>query len=193
MTDITDIEMHGLINALQLCIQSPLTHYIFSKLGKEGNTLRIGFSQKIHKDSGLKKLEQLMPGKWEYLKADNQWDYVIEAPEILNISALTNFLLLTRLQDEQIIALASQDARFRSFAETLGLVSKEMGVPISTLSDMRDIIFKTIDQKKLSLKTVAELTGLSQVSLSNFKAGKDIRFSTLLKLTKALGIKVSLG
>lgn len=180
-------EILGLINALQLCISDEI---IIFRFHSPDNAITISFGKGEKNDVGLKKFSLLIPGKW-LPSSSGQRNYFIENSNRIDLALLTNFLLLTRLQDDQIISLASQDTRFRPFAEALGLISKVTETPITALSDIRDVVFKTIDQKKLSLKKVAELTGLSQVSLSNFKAGNDIRISTLLKIAKALGIKIS--
>lgn len=53
-------------------------------------------------------------------------------------------------------------------------------------------IFQRIEQQHMTLREVAEKSGLSQVSISNFKAGRDIKLSSLLKILKVVGIKLRL-
>lgn len=193
MTDATDDQIDGLMNALQLCCNSQIMGWHKPSHKNVNNAFVITFAPKASNDAGLKKFDLLVQGQWGASQHHRIENYAIQNLNQMEVGQLTNFLLLTRLQDEQVASLATQDARFRPFAEALGLIPKTTAAPIVALSDIRDIIFKTIDQKGLSLKTVAELTGISQVSLSNFKAGNDIRISTLLKIARALGIKVLLG
>lgn len=193
MTDVTDDQFSGLINALQLCINSQIMGWHKPGHKSVNNAFVITFAPKASNDAGLKKFNLLVQGQWGAPQHHRIQNYVIQNLNTTDAGQLTNFLMLTRLQDDQIVSLASQDARFRPFAAALGLASKEAAKPIVALADIRDVIFETIGQKNMSLKTVAELTGISQVSLSNFKAGNDIRISTLLKIAKALGIKLTLG
>lgn len=174
-------EMSALLNALQLCIASPvLGHSI-------GTTSSVKFSAIVDGDVGLTKFAKLVPGRWE------RNAYYIGDISKVDISLLTSFLMLTRLQDTQIMSLAEQDGRYRQYGDSLKLTSHGGKTGITTISDARNAIFKTIDQKKISLKKISELTGLTSVSLSNFKAGGDIRLSNLLKIAKALGVKLVLN
>lgn len=176
-------EWNAFLNALQLCIASPIDGS--SSAGTTSPLIKI--LAVVDGDVGLKKFEKLVPGHWE------RGGYCVEDISKMDISLLTSFLMLTRLQDTQIMSLAEQDGRYRQYANALKLTSHGGKTGITTISDARDAIFKAIDQKKISLKKISELTGLTSVSLSNFKAGGDIRLSNLLKIAKALGVKLVLN
>lgn len=194
MIPISNDHIRGFVNALQLCISSQIMSWQGPHYRSSDNLFVINFGPWDPDDSNLEKFQKIVPGRWVTSEFKKRiYSYFIQNLDQIDLSLLTNFLLLTRLQDDQIVSLASQDARFRPFEEALGLASKEAAKPIVALADIRDVVFKTIGQKNMSLKTVAELTGISQVSLSNFKAGNDIRISTLLKIAKALGVKLTLG
>lgn len=179
----TNDEMNAFLNALQLCIASPISGFSHADTASP----LIKFVMMVDDDAGLAKFEKLVPGRWE------RSSYHVEDILKVDISLLTSFLMLTRLQDAQIVSLAEQDGRYRKYAEALALVPHMEIKFINGVSDLRDAIFVAVGEKKLSLKKLSELTGLTQVSLSNFKAGGDIRLSNLLKITKALGIRISLG
>lgn len=194
MAIITPEQIKTFISALQISVSSPLTHHLLTQFDTEGHILKIGFAQKVPGDKGLKKFERIMPGKWKSLGGGKNWEYGIEALEAFDIVSITNLLLLTRLQDDQIVALVEQDPRYRPYAQALGLLPESKGgAPILSLGQARDLIFQTIAQKGLSLAAIAQHAGLSQVSLSNFKAGGDIRLSNLLKIAKAVGVKLVLN
>lgn len=180
MESPTRDDMNALLNALQLCIASPVLGYSL-----ENNA--IAFSTLVDGDTGLEKFKKLIPGRMEHST------YHVEDISTVDIFLLTSFLMLTRLQDAQIISLAGQDNRYRPYANVLKLLPDGGETVITTIADAKDAIFKTIEQKKWPLKKVAELTGLTQVTLSNFKAGGDIRLSNLLKIAKAVGVRVVLG
>ncbi len=185
----TNEQLNAFVNALQVCIIHEM-HYRYIPLK---DTILMSFTSTEINDDNLGKFKRLVPGEIRKLgKYSHQ--YWIKNLQQLNLGLLTHFLLLTRLQDNQIIALVKQDMRFRPYAKILGLLPTETdAMPVVSLTQARDLIFQTIEKKSVSLATLAQQTGLSQVSLNNFKAGRDIRLSNLLKIAKALGIKVTLS
>lgn len=191
MATITNEQFEAFINALQLCLKHELNY----RYAPQNNiqSCFIGFSSTTPDNGNLDKIQRLIPGHWETLGKYNHQCH-IEHLQKINTGLLTSFLLLTRLQDDQIVALANQDHRYRPYAQALGLLAESKGgAPILSLGQARDLIFQTIAQKGLSLAAIAKHTGLSQVSLSNFKAGGDIKLSNLLKIAEATGLKFSLG
>lgn len=195
MTLITDDQINELTNALQLCITSQIMGWNKPNHKSVKNVFVITFTHKSANDAGLKKFDLLMRGQWGApLNNGRTQSYTIQNFDPVDISLLTSLLMLTRLQDDQIVALAEQDPRYRPYAATLGLLPlQERGSTIMSLVQARDFIFQAIEKKKVSLTELAKQTHLSQVSLSNFKAGGDMRLSNLLKIAKALGIKLMLA
>lgn len=194
MATTTDDQIRGLVNALQLCIRSQIMSWDCPKFTRSRNVLAINFAPRDPDDPNLAKFELLAPGRWVTPENKSKiHNYFVQNLDQIDVGLLTHFLLLTRLQDKQVWVLAEQDNRYRTYARALGLFVQEKNTLIISLTQMRDLIFQTIDEKKFSLSMLARQTKLSQVSLSNFKAGGDIRFSNLLKIVKALGIKLTSG
>lgn len=44
----------------------------------------------------------------------------------------------------------------------------------------------------MTIRELAEKTGLSMVAISNFRSGKDIRLSNFIKIAEALGLRLKL-
>lgn len=186
---ITNEYIEAFVNALQLCLKYQVIRYDYNFAE---DVFLMSFTSTESHDESLDKFKRLVPG--ESKKLDKyKHQYRIKNFQQLDLGLLTNFLLLTRLQDDQIRAIADHDPRYRPYAKTLGLLSAEIdSTPILSLVQARDFIFRTIEKKAVSLAMVAQQAGLSQVSLSNFKAGGDIRLSNLLNIAKALGIKLTM-
>lgn len=194
----TEDQVDAFVNALQVCIAHEINNSYrawlsnIAKPAPAGDVFLMSFTSTKSGDKNLDKFKRLVSGLSTTLDKYSH-RYQIANFQQLDLSLLTNFLLLTRLQDDQIRAIADQDPRYRPYAKTLGLLPAEIdATPILSLMQARDFIFRTIEKKAVSLAMVAQHAGLSQVSVSNFKAGGDIRLSNLLNITKALGITLTM-
>jgi DNA-binding Xre family transcriptional regulator len=79
---------------------------------------------------------------------------------------------------------------FFLLAMGLELKSDSSMVEVTDLQAIRDSILRSMAHKSMTLKKLAEQTGLSQVSLRKIRQGNDLRVSSLLAIAHALDLKV---
>lgn len=174
------------INAMQLCIQSVIEGVQWDS---SANTLEVCFDSAAAKDQKLKKIKKLLPLEKEY-----ELGFVLKLSYFKSDDwkKLTTFLLLTRLEDANIQKLGELDSSYSHFLQKLGF-TKALFEEVDSLERAAEIIFRIVKEKKMTLRELSKMTGLSQVALSNFKSGKsDIRLSSFLKVLSALGLKLKL-
>lgn len=172
------------INALQLCLSQPIKKY---GVILPSSRMIIDFEEKPEEE------------RWNYFQTLSQGEWIshkkfsLTLPQEDALARLTKFLLLTRLKKENIIQLSKMDTDMGYYGYQLfPSSSKKQGTEMETLSQANQIIFSHVEQQKMTLQTLAHRTGLSMVSISKFKSGKDIRLSNFVKIAKALGLKVKL-
>lgn len=180
MITVSHDQMNALINAMQLCIQS----VIDSWSNNGSNSISIQFDSMEPTDKKFQKLKKLLPMASEttnkIILIDFDADYC---------RALTTFLLLTRLEDKNMQKLAAMDSGYDLFLQKLGL-KRDSVTSIASLQEATQVIFKIVEERKMTLRELSEKSGLTQAALSNFKTGKtDIRLSSFLKIAAALGLK----
>jgi len=175
------------ISALQVSIKSKIVEYdadVFSE------TLLIQFQRKPLDDPQWALFEKIVGdnGRW----APRLKGYSIDTAVIT--SHLINFLLITRLKEENIAKLGKIDPKYRDYVErAVGSSGLQTGAhALETLVQISGTIFSISEQNGITIRQLAEQTNLSMVSISNFKAGKDIRLSNFLKIAAALGLKLKL-
>lgn len=178
-------DIDAFANALQLSILSRIRK-IEPTPHKE---LAIYLEQPLSHDNGWKYFCRITPGRWD----NDRGAYII--PENTIPPGLTTFLLLSRLQPQQMQKLAELDSQYKAIvtAVLLQLSPPSTTDAIDTLQAAVRAIFQRIEQQHMTLREVAEQSGLSQVSISNFKAGRDIKLSSLLKIAKVVGLKIRLA
>ena len=179
-------QIRDFVNALQLCVKSQVASLC------ESNSARyaLSFHSIAAEDENLGKLAKLIPGEWN----EKQTIYYIPMIAIIDWQLMIPFLMLSRLKDQNIIILAQLDPRYRAYAKKLGLTtSSTENTGINSVRDAAQTLFNTIKEKKMTLREVALRSGLTQVALSRFKSGKDIRLSSLLKIAKAIDIHLYLS
>ncbi len=170
-------DINSFINALQLSINSPIAH-----TAVEGNFLSIDFDPVDPRDERLSYFVKLVKGEWV-------------APQRLRLSlsevseTLVNVLLLTRLAPQNITHLTTLTRGYRDYLGNRPRSAPDSLEGIDTLKKSRDLILARIKAKNMPLQRLALLTGLSLVTLNNFKNGADIKLSNFLKLCKALDLK----
>lgn len=180
--ELVDIWM----NALQLCFKTPISSYTLAP----EDILLINFESVPQKDSGFEYFRKLF-GK------DADWDEEKLVLRVRNFSKMSgpayNFLMLSRLRDENMKALAKLDPQYRPFVQTiLGEYSEPMDEKVETLQQASQIAFSHVEKQKMTLRELAHRSGLTQVAMSNFKGGKDIRLSNFLKILKALQLRLTI-
>lgn len=184
MTEPSKSELDTFVNALQLCFQSPIKSINVA----DGQTI-LCFSGTVTEEKPLSAFEKLVNGQWFVNRAKKKESYLIHDNAQLTDPTLINFLYLTRLNEANMIALAQINPLYNPLIEKIGLQTSKI---LSRVEDISTTIFAKVEEQKKTLRQIAESTGLTQVSISNFKAGKDIRLSSLLKMAKALQLKIKI-
>jgi len=182
MTLPSNDEIRELANAVQLSISSEITgvHRV-----RDG-ALEIGFARNARKDPRLATLARMVKGEFR----ESGKILRIENAEAVDWPRITSFLLVTRLARKNVRVVES-DPQYRTiFVE--GRRSSRAATPVGDVASAANIIFKAVESKGMTLRTLAEKTGLTQVTLSKFKAGNDIRLSSLLKIAKALDLQLTI-
>lgn len=173
------------MNALQLSINSKLDKLSFEK---NEHSIALHFQPRHHDDENLKKFFKLLSphAKWQD-KNSLVWNEATEG----NIEALTELLILSRLKDENLKALSQKHHRFKKWTQKLNLplaTSEQTNSP----HGIAKLVFQTLEEKNMTLNELAERSNLSLVSLHRFKKGNDIKLSNLLKILKALNLKMKI-
>ncbi|OGQ22027.1 MAG: hypothetical protein A3I05_01265 [Deltaproteobacteria bacterium RIFCSPLOWO2_02_FULL_44_10] len=173
------------MNTVQLCIQTPIDDWKM----QDPNTLLLFFRTAPKRDKGLDFVTKLVDGTW------NEKRNILTFNNFKNISwaQLMNFLMLSRLNEENMKALAKMDAQYRPFVRKLfGGEERNTDEPLETPEQVSRFIFSCVEKQNMTLRKLADKSDLSQVSLSKFKTGNDIRLSSLLRILKALGLKITI-
>lgn len=179
-------ELNSFMNALQLCVKSPISGFSMP----DSKRILVTFDHVEKNDSNLKAFEKIIRGHWN---PDGD-TYEIPRPENDAMADLTQFLLLTRMSPKNMAKLTELDTRFKKFADALEKSdAPNEAVDIRSLAQASGIIFDEVRQKNMTLRKLSELSGLTQVALSNFKSGTDIRLSNFIKLADVLGLKITIG
>lgn len=177
-------EINAFINALQLCLDDEIV--VFKKPTRPDDWLILELASA---ETGNRKWEIFL----KLLGRHGHWEHpnlMITDPNV--IMKLTPFLMLTRLDETNMRALAKRDPQYRPFVAVLNLTP---GVPIGekTVHDVEEasrFFFDVIADKALTLRHLAEQSGLTQVTISNFKAGQDVRLSNFFKLSEVAGLDI---
>lgn len=180
MNNPTGQELKEFSSALQLCIKTKVN----AVTGGDGEVIITFDSQPKLDDLQLHKFLKLFDCHWkEDLKT-----VVVKNENEINWPQLTLFLFLTRMDEGNISKLAEIDESAGEIAGKLRL--KPHDATIESVKMCSKVIFDNMKDKKMTIRELAERTGLTQVSISNFKAGKDIRLSNLMKIVRALRMHV---
>lgn len=176
----TEHELGEFANALQLCIKTEIKDVAIS-----GDALVIELDEPGD-DENLRRFTSLVDAQWE----EGRTRCLVRAIDVIDWPRLTLFLLLTRLEDKNIPKFAQLDPSAREFAEKLGF-----GPAVEHLDSVRECsrsVFAKMKKRGMTIRELAEATGLTQVSISNFKAGKDIKLSNFVKIVRALDVNLKL-
>ena len=193
MNPLYSDRIDALINAIQLCIRSVIHT---GKSPIEGvlwdtskHTIEICFDTFVKDDEKLDKIKRLLPLEEEY---ELGFKIKLDFFKSDECKKLTTFLLLTRMDDQNVQKLAEMDSSYAPFLGKLGL-NETIISNINNLKDAAAFVFKLVENRQLTLRELSQKTGLTEVALSNFKLGKsDMRLSSFFKITSALGLKLKL-
>ncbi len=173
-------------SALQLSIDSKI-----ETVFKNPEVYSLSFQDKPRADERWAYFEKLSGGEWKEVNKVHLYQFPQGA---LKLEELTQFLFLSRLEKENMLKLASLDLRYKKYViKIFGIV--ELVLNAGAFDNPEQIIgflFSEIEKRKMTIRELAQRTGLSMVSISNFKAGKDIRLSNFLKILSVLEIKMKL-
>lgn len=183
-TPIDRDTVNDFVNALQLSIRNKIIKIELEKAG-----LVLWFPNPLLDDPNLTYVEKLIPGQWSVPKKPNHNCYFIHDHSLIQDAALINFLRLTRLNEENMKKIAELDPKYRPFTDKLGL---KIASQITDLQSAAQLVFSIVEKQNMTLRQLSEATGLTQVSISNFKAGKDIMLSNFVKMIKALGLSIKI-
>jgi hypothetical protein len=166
-------------NAMQLSLTSTL-----GVIPREGCIL---FEELKENDPHIKLMEKLLPGHWASVGPDKDIKqvYYIKDFDKLDLALITNFLILTRLNKKNIVALAKENTLFYPLCKQLGLA--QSCHTIDSLQAFANLLRSDMEQKGLTIRQLADMTVLTQLSISKFKSGSDIKLSNLMKVAHALG------
>ena len=184
-TSIPGDDIGTFIAALQISIDSQIITWQIDKA-----TVRICFDARAKNDPKVRLFEKMVLGTWN----SNHQEYTIHEAEKKITPIITNFLMLTRLDHQNMRKLQNLDSDYSLLAKSV-LSSTEdttpAGLILDSLLEASHAIFSL--KKGMTIRELSEKTGLSMVAISNFKAGKDIRLSNFLKIAKAIGLNVSIS
>lgn len=174
-------QWYTFISALQLSIKTKIKF-----IDEDNNDLKIHFDKPPPADDkNFNRFTELLKGDW----IDDDKCYVIHSANKIDWQKMTLFLLLTRLDEKNIIKLVQIDKSFRDIAiEKLGISSAN----VENIKHCSEIIFKKMKEKGITYRQLAESTGLTQVTISNFKSGKDIKLSNLIKIIQVLELDLKI-
>lgn len=169
-------------NALQLSINSSLS----SVEMKNDGLVVIKFDNRTDGDHSLELLLKFFSGEWD----KSGRSFAVKNAEAIDWRKLTLFLQITRMQEDSIMTLAMIDASAYKIAKELGFDLKTGDT--DNVQSIVQAVFERVKKKGFTLRQLADMSGLTQASLSNFKAGKDIKLSNLMRILKALDMKLRL-
>jgi DNA-binding Xre family transcriptional regulator len=167
------------INALQLSIKTKII-----SVAEEGDNVRINFAKPPSGDPKLNRFLNIFNGKWSN---DRHYFQIPNASKV-DWPSLKMFLQITRMNNDNILKWTDANETALEIAERIGIRNTQAGLA-GPLQAAR-VIFDRVREKGMTIRELAEKTGLTQVALSNFKTGGDIKLSNLIKIANALGLRI---
>lgn len=172
----------SLLNALQLCISTPIKNIQCNK-----NEMTVFLKDLRTMDMGLLRFKKLV-----HITKETHQLIQFKILESHELETLVSFLMLSRLQVDNMARLIQMDSRFVHYGHKLGLIDQQMN-SIESIQKAADLFFKAIKEKKMTIRELAEKTGLTAMTINNLKSGKNIQLSSFLKLARALDLKIMLS
>ena len=179
MTDF----VQSFLNALQLSIPNRIIDSV-NKLSHKP-ILLFHFAQDIKNDGNIKKFFGLLAPNIKWLNANTlEWSDATDE----NIQTITELLILTRLNDENLKKISELNSKFEPWVSKLNLTSQKDLIK----NNLNDLVFSHMQKKRISQDGLAKSADLSLVSLYKFKKGGDIRLSNFLKILDALDLEIQI-
>lgn len=168
-------------SALQLSIDSILLDLIL-----KDDVYTFKFDRVEKHDHRLKYFQKMVDGEFKK-------NTLVVHNKNQDWSLIYNFLILSRLRDEFMKKLASDEPRYNFFLDKIGLEqAQDAATTITSIKEASDVIFAKVKQDKITFRELSQKTGLTQVTLNRFKSGHDTKLSSLLKIAQALDLKISI-
>jgi DNA-binding Xre family transcriptional regulator len=193
MTSFPETSIPEFVNALQLSIESSINSA--AAIGTE--SIIINFDVVCSPDTRLDLFTKFFPGTWNKKHESYEVNFIAMG---LDLSLVTNFLLLTRLNPENIKRILPTGyfdkilLRQPKEKEALsGKINSDFLMKeVKNNKNIKAFFFELVEEKKMTLREISENSGITQATIHNFKTGVDIRLSTFLKLCQSLKIKIFL-
>jgi len=178
----TKDELNEFVNALQLSIDTKVVGF---KQAPDASVI-IKLAEGASKDRNLKRFASMVGGFFQ------QSGRVLRIPNASTIEwqKLTSFLYVTRLTESNLKKISGIKSRYDFFVEKNAAVQSSFA--IDSIRNAADRVFALVEERKMTMRTLAEKSGLTQTSLSKFKAGGDIRLSSLIKIANGLGVRLKI-
>ncbi|MBI2342907.1 MAG: helix-turn-helix transcriptional regulator [Deltaproteobacteria bacterium] len=189
---VDKVQIDLFVNAAQLCLQTAIKRVIWDQLNISGHAsgshmLQLVFDRDPRGDEHFAYFQQLTRGRWDAKRSGLMIDNINQLLQ----TPIVSFLMLSRLSKEHMLHLARLDAKYRPCVEQLfGKAWTSKTVIVERPQEAAAVVFAHVAQQRMTIRTLAEKTGLTQVALSKFKGGQDIRLSNVLKILKALGLRL---
>lgn len=188
LDNISKTNLDYFLNALQLSLNTKIHDVYLEK----SNELHFEFNNDPSSDRSFQYFKKLMDAMWNTKKETviiKNWDQKFS-------HSLINFLMLSRLKKENMQALAQLDPQYKVFVEKILGKSKTTNQSQATLvkniKEASQMAFSQVEKYNMTLRELSQRSGLTQTALGKFKSGKDVRLSSLLKILKALNLKLQI-
>lgn len=178
--DEWQIRLWGELNSiLQKCVASRIKKSELSQ-----GEWHLEFDLKSN-DTRLHQFAKFVGGKWRPPAGLRVTDFSFLTRDFVSL------LDLTHLAPEKMQILASCDARFQKWLANEHVTAATQQA-VSTVEQTKNRIFQEIKKQKLTLREVAERSGMTQMALHNYKKGTNIRLNNFLSLLEVLNVKMVL-
>ncbi len=178
-------QINAFVSALQLCIKGEVVVSRHSINNQPPRKLTITFPSEKSIDEGVKFFTKIIEGKW---LNEEQYEILNSGPALSQ--EFINFLLVTRLVKENMLKIAEIDPTYEKYVQKLSFKKTSSGISLNNLAQAKTVIFDYMKENKVTFNELAKKSGLTAMTLNNFRAGADMRLSSFLKITQALGLKV---
>ena len=176
------------LNALQLSLKSQVSQAAEIAPAQIKNATFFIQIKPSEDDEHLEFFTKIIAGRWL-----NDITYNIDDVATALSQDFINFLLITRLNKENMITMAQLAPQYKIFLKKLDFaLTTTREVTVENLDQLRKHIFSLVEQDKMTLRELSLKSKITQVGLHNFKKNSDIRCSSLIQICRALGLEIIL-
>ena len=166
------------LNALQLSIPILIVDSIVEP--DTDNILEIHFSENAEQEPHVQTFVKMLQPNISWL---NQSSLEWADATTMNVTNMTELLILTRLNKQNLKKMAELDSKFKPWVNKLNLEKHQN-------KNFSDLLFSQSTKQHMTQTELAKKSNLSLVSLYKFKNGGDIRLSNFLKMLDALNLEM---